>query len=242
MVSERSTADAVLVQRSHAGDTAAFTQLVRRYENAAYATALNLVRSPEDARDIVQDAFVAAYCKLVQLREPERFGGWLRTIVRTRSLEWIRRRRRTTISTDGMDLDQLSVPSEQDTTDLWDAVGVLPEKYREVVLMHYMNDFSYNKIADIMGLPVSTIKGRLQRSRAKLSRLGLIEHISCFNSRYGGQQGWKLSSRFERSLNQLTQKCSSFRDTRESSKGKDKMLLAFMDTKRSLAQNNSQVL
>ena len=82
----------------------------------------------------------------------------------------------------------------------------------------------------------------LQRSRAKLSRLGLIEHISCFNSRYGGQQGWKLSSRFERSLNQLTQKCSSFRDTRESSKGKDKMLLAFMDTKRSLAQNNSQVL
>lgn len=173
MVSERSTADAVLVQRSHAGDTAAFTQLVRRYENAAYATALNLVRSPEDARDIVQDAFVAAYCKLVQLREPERFGGWLRTIVRTRSLEWIRRRRRTTISTDGMDLDQLSVPSEQDTTDLWDAVGVLPEKYREVVLMHYMNDFSYNKIADIMGLPVSTIKGRLQRSRAKLR-----EHLS----------------------------------------------------------------
>ena len=74
----------------------------------------------------------------------------------------------------------------------------------------------------------------LQRSRAKLSRLGLIEHVSCFNSRYGGQQGWKLSSRFERSLNQLAQKCSSFRDTRESSKEKEKMLLAFMDTKRSV--------
>jgi hypothetical protein len=74
----------------------------------------------------------------------------------------------------------------------------------------------------------------LQRARAKLSRFGLIEHISCFNSRYGGQQGWKLSSRFERSLNQLAQKCSSFRDTRESSK--EKMLLAFMDTKRSVSK------
>ena len=82
----------------------------------------------------------------------------------------------------------------------------------------------------------------LQSSRAKLSRLGLIEHVSCFNSRYGGQQGWKLSSRFERSLNQLAQKCSSFRDTRKSSKEKEKMLLSFMDTKRSLAHNNSQVL
>jgi hypothetical protein len=76
----------------------------------------------------------------------------------------------------------------------------------------------------------------LQRSRAKLSRLGLIEHVSCFNSRYGGQQGWKLSSRFERSLNQLAQKCSSFRDTRGSSQEKEKMLLSFMDTKRSVSK------
>ena len=82
----------------------------------------------------------------------------------------------------------------------------------------------------------------LQRSRAKLSKLGVIEHVSCFNSRYGGQQGWKLSSRFERSLNQLARKCFSFRDTRKSSKDKDKMLLAFMDTKRSLQKHATQVL
>lgn len=52
----------------------------------------------------------------------------------------------------------------------------------------------------------------LQRIRAKLSRLGLIEHISSFNMRYNGQAGWKLSTRFEQALNQLAQKCAGLRD------------------------------
>jgi len=71
---------AELVLRSRRGDRAAFTELVRRYENAAYATALTYTHHVEDAQDIVQDAFVIAYCKLAQLREPEHFGTWLGTI------------------------------------------------------------------------------------------------------------------------------------------------------------------
>ena len=51
----------------------------------------------------------------------------------------------------------------------------------------------------------------LQRTRAKLSKLGVIEHVSYLNSRYGGQHGWKLSSRFEQGLKHLAEKCASFR-------------------------------
>ena len=65
----------------------------------------------------------------------------------------------------------------------------------------------------------------LQRARAKLTRLGLIEHISYLNSRYGGQHGWKLSSRFETALRQLAEKCSLLRDKTTSSKEKDVMML-----------------
>jgi RNA polymerase sigma factor (sigma-70 family) len=82
---------AELVLRSRRSDRAAFTELVRRYENAAYATALTYTHHVEDAQDIVQDAFVIAYCKLAQLREPEHFGTWLGTIVRRQALEWLRR-------------------------------------------------------------------------------------------------------------------------------------------------------
>jgi len=76
----------------------------------------------------------------------------------------------------------------------------------------------------------------LQRTRAKLSKLGLIEHISYLNSRYGGQHGWKLSTRFERGLKLLAEKIAEFRDTRISSKEKDLMLVELVDARRSRAQ------
>jgi len=78
----------------------------------------------------------------------------------------------------------------------------------------------------------------LQRTRAKLSRLGLIEHVSYLNSRYGGQHGWKLSTRFERALNQLAQKCADFRDTKISSKEKDSMLVDFANARRNTANSS----
>ena len=78
----------------------------------------------------------------------------------------------------------------------------------------------------------------LQRTRAKLAKLGLIEQVSYLNSRYGGQHGWKLSTRFERALNQLAQKCAGFRDAKISSKEKDLMLVEFVDARRNTACSN----
>ena len=72
----------------------------------------------------------------------------------------------------------------------------------------------------------------LQRARAKLSRLGLVEHVSYLNSRYGGQHGWKLSSRFETALRQLAARCSMLRGTTTGSKEKDAMMLELMDARR----------
>ena len=69
----------------------------------------------------------------------------------------------------------------------------------------------------------------LQRARAKLSRLGLIEHVSWMNSRYGGEQGWKLSSRMSTSLRQLADKIDAWRkDDRPERKEKDEMLVAVL--------------
>lgn len=72
----------------------------------------------------------------------------------------------------------------------------------------------------------------LQRARAKLTRLGLIEHVSYLNSRYGGQHEWKLSSRFETAMRQLADRCSMLREKTASSKEKDNMLLQLVDARR----------
>jgi len=71
----------------------------------------------------------------------------------------------------------------------------------------------------------------LQRARAKLSRLGLIEHVSYLNSRYGGRHGWRLSSRFETSLRQLAEKCSVLREKTVGTREKDNMLLQLVDAR-----------
>ena len=72
----------------------------------------------------------------------------------------------------------------------------------------------------------------LQRTRAKLTRLGLIEHVSYLNSRYGGQHGWRLSSRFETALRQMAEKCTMLREKTTSTQEKDHMLLQLVDARR----------
>ena len=80
----------------------------------------------------------------------------------------------------------------------------------------------------------------LQRTRAKLSRLGLIEHVSYLNNRYGGEYGWKFSTRFENALKQLADKSMAFRDKKTSSKEKDLMLVDFADTKRVASRSSEE--
>ncbi len=79
----------------------------------------------------------------------------------------------------------------------------------------------------------------LQRTRAKLSRLGVIEHVSYLNSRYGGQHGWKLSTRFENALKGLATKCTGFRDTKITSKEKDLMLVQFTSARRDISKGEN---
>jgi len=82
----------------------------------------------------------------------------------------------------------------------------------------------------------------LQRTRAKLSKLGLIEHVSYLNSRYGGQHGWRLSTRFESALKRLAAKYAGFRDVKIGSKEKDLMLVKFANSRCTLGISNNQVL
>ncbi|NKB69988.1 MAG: sigma-70 family RNA polymerase sigma factor [Candidatus Latescibacteria bacterium] len=175
---------AELVLQTRRGDDRAFSDLVRHYEQAALATALALIPSSEEARDIAQDAFVEAYCKLPQLQEPARFGGWLRTIVRHRALNWQRHRRRAPFTP----LEAEEVPAavagaaaqtsadQQRHRELWNAVQELPESQREIVLMYYSQRASYRQIASTLDLSVSTVNERLRRARRQLlDRLSLAD-------------------------------------------------------------------
>ena len=165
--------DARLVAQAREGDTRAFGELLRSYEGAAIATAMGVVSDRDDARDVVQDAFLLAWIKLGQLREPEQFGWWLRSIVRRRAIDRARKRREDPITGQRDETGYVITPVQTSartdrTEDLWDQVARLPAMYREVVILHYVHRHPYERIGRYTGVPVSTVRGRLRQARLRL--------------------------------------------------------------------------
>jgi RNA polymerase sigma-70 factor (ECF subfamily) len=168
--------DTELVEACRKGNLDAFEWLVEKYQNVALALALSYIPNFHDAQEIVQEAFLNAYCKLAQLSDTKRFKGWLCTIVTNLCRSWLRRQTKAFLPLDEsaqMTISRLSIQHDRQErlrASVWTEVDALPEKYRMVILLYYMNDYSYSEMAEFLDLPVSTVKGRLQQARLKLKR------------------------------------------------------------------------
>ena len=169
--------DAYNVRLCLDGNANAFEPLVRRYQNVAFAVALGYLRDRTDAEDVVQDAFVAAYCKLSQLKDPAVFGSWFHRIVVNRCKEWSRRQKTGRVVQTGPESESTREEypiAEQahrkyiECLELWDEVEKLPEHYRQVVTLYYYTGFSLKEIAAFLDIPESTARGRLYQSRIRL--------------------------------------------------------------------------
>ena len=159
------------------GNVDAFEPLVRRYQNAAFAVAMGFMRDRTDAEDVVQDAFVAAYCKLSQLKNPAVFGSWLHRIVVNRCKEWSRQKKASRLVRVDPNAehicDEFPVAAQNhlhyiESFELWDEVERLPDHYRQVVNLYYYTGFSLKEIAAFLDIPESTARGRLYQSRIRL--------------------------------------------------------------------------
>jgi RNA polymerase sigma-70 factor (ECF subfamily) len=168
--------DEALVAAARAGDRLAFSILVERYRDLAYAYALARLRDREEAEDVAQEAFIRAYLALERLRGSASWEAWLMRIVRNLCHDTLRRqrvRRATPIEEELLD----SGPSPETLTlagerrrELSAAVAGLPEKYRVPLMMHYASGRTYREIAVALGLPQSTVVGRMAGALRLLRR------------------------------------------------------------------------
>ncbi|MDE2887285.1 MAG: RNA polymerase sigma factor [Gemmatimonadota bacterium] len=181
-------ADGIFVRRVLSGDRDAFEPLVDRYRGMVYAQVVGRTGNFDSSEDIVQATFVEAYRQLKSLRDPARFRAWVRGIAMNLSREWYRKHKQNLPiedldnSSDAAVYDQILPDSlvelpgppdreyeEAETRDyVLQAVERLPEKYREVVLLHYMEGLKYREIAEMLEVPESTVLGRLQVGRDQL--------------------------------------------------------------------------
>jgi RNA polymerase sigma-70 factor (ECF subfamily) len=163
-----------LIARSQAQDPEAFRLLVDRHRDRAYALALRIVRSPADAEEVAQDAFVRAWLALPRFRGEARFSTWLHRIVARRALDRAaalrRRQARETGEEAGLEARVEAAPGEagERARRLEHLVAGLPESQRAVVTMFYWGGRSVAEVASALSMPEGTVKTHLSRARARL--------------------------------------------------------------------------
>lgn len=176
--------DLLLIQRSLAGSTTAFEELMKRHERLVFKVAFAHVRNVETAMDISQNTFVKAYGSLGSYRREGHFKAWLAMIASRESLNWLRTVRGVKAwgSLDeigGMGVDPTQAANQMDDEirgRLLSAMGKLNPRQRTAVSLRYFDGASLREIADSLSCDVNQAKNILFRSLEKLRRqLGQIK-------------------------------------------------------------------
>jgi RNA polymerase sigma-70 factor (ECF subfamily) len=174
--------DSELVELARQGDTGAFGELVERHESAVLRTALVVCRSREEAEEVAQEAFVAAWQKLDGFRGEAQFKTWLLTITWRHALTrraslWRRLRQFTSSDEDGYVEPRGRVrTAEQALADgrlvaeVRHLVGALPPKLREPLMLAAAGDCTFQEMSQMLGVPTGTLKWRVMEARRRLKQ------------------------------------------------------------------------
>lgn len=171
--------DEQLAAEAQRGSQPALTALFRRYSERLLRYAASIVKSVDEAHDVVQESFIKAYTNLKSFDTKRKFSSWMYRIVHNEAMNHIRREsRRPWVSLDAdtvlpMPASEKPDPLEEQMTEetkkeIREAIHALPVKYREVVELRYLEEFSYEEIADILTIPKATVGVRLSRAKALL--------------------------------------------------------------------------
>jgi RNA polymerase sigma-70 factor (ECF subfamily) len=180
-----SLSDADLIARACAGSQAACRELVLRYQRPVFNLIVRMIRDPAAAEELAQDAFLKALRSLATFDRAQKFSNWILRIAQNTTIDYLRVRRVETVSLaagpDGEVVEwPLADPSAENPADaaeradlagaLERAIDRLRPDYRQLVVLRYQEDLSYEEIAGITGLPLGTIKSFLHRARAEMAR------------------------------------------------------------------------
>ena len=182
---------AALVRRAQAGDRDALSTLVQSQQTYVYSIAMSLMHNPADAADMTQEAFIRLMRSLGTYRAETKFTTWLYRLVTNICLDGLRRRGRTIDSLDEpssgqggedaqtsgerlADTDRWTQPEQElelreSATEVRAALVRLPAAQRLALTLHYFEDLRYEDIADVMGLPLNTVKSHIRRGKERLA-------------------------------------------------------------------------
>lgn len=178
-----------LIGRAQAGDRDALTQLIMGQQHYVYSIAMSVLKDPDDAADLSQEAFIRLVRALSQYNGESRFTTWLYRLVVNLGRDELRRRGRQVPLIMSVDDDEdqdpvsgvadddrwvdpaLALDSRELRGDVRRALAQLDEHYRLVLTLYYFDDMKYTDIADVLDMPLNTVKSHIRRGKERLAVL-----------------------------------------------------------------------
>lgn len=178
-----------LITLAQQGEQQALTQLVLGQQHYVYSIAMSVLKNPEDAADLSQEAFIRLFRALPQYNGESRFTTWLYRLVVNLCRDELRRRGRqvpiTPPNPDDEQGDQMASVADEDRwsdpaqalashelrNQVRQALGQLEEHYRLVLTLYYFEDLKYNDISDILDIPLNTVKSHIRRGKERLAAI-----------------------------------------------------------------------
>ena len=193
--SDSKAEDIALIERALSGDQPAYDRLMKKYHQLIYNLIFRMIYKKEDVEDLTQEAFIKAFQSLDKFDRQYSFSTWLFKIASNNCIDYLRKKKLSTFSIDkemGSDDDDLrfEIPDSDYIPDkqiidrerkaiLEAAIGQLPQKYREVILLRHSQEKDYEEIAKILKLPLGTVKAHIFRGRELLNKY-LKEKLGSF--------------------------------------------------------------
>jgi RNA polymerase sigma-70 factor (ECF subfamily) len=176
-----------LAKLARNGDRGAFAELVDLYKDKIYHLAYRMLNNKHEAEDAVQETFLRVYTNLHRYDEQQKFSTWIFRIGTNHCIDRLRKRKHSAYSLDaempdGEGNDYYSMlPGHENTPEkqiilsetqlqIRKAIDALPEKYKSVVILRYLQDMSLQEISDVLDMPVTTVKTRVHRGREYLRK------------------------------------------------------------------------
>ena len=185
--SENAKNDFKLVSKAREGDQKAYADLMHRYKDSIYFMALKMVNNKEDAMDLTVETFAKAFEKLDKYQPEYAFSTWLFRVGTNNCIDFIRKKKLNTLSinsmvdddgddrpmqiqSDTLNPEEVSMKREQ-TQLLKLLIDSLPPRYRNLIVLRYFDEQSYEEIAEQLDLPLGTVKAQLFRARYLLGNI-----------------------------------------------------------------------
>ncbi|PLR92539.1 RNA polymerase sigma factor [Bacillus sp. T33-2] len=157
------------------GNKQAYANIINKYKNKLYATILRMTKNPQDAQDLVQDAFIKVYHQLGKYDEKGSFSSWIYRVAINHCMDEFRKKRykmkqiemsyEKVVNPDHPEVIFLKKEKQRQLERL---IATLPEDERMIILLRFVNELSYNEISELAGVPLSQVRIKLHRAKNKM--------------------------------------------------------------------------